>query len=182
MTIAGALAGAVLLGCNNGVTDPHEAELTVLRDATQNLTSLQAAAAAGYGTQITDCMTDPVQGGMGFHIGNPDYINATLELDKPEVLLFEPTAGGGRQLVAVEYLIPFAAWTSANPPVLMGQNLKRNEQFQVWALHVWLYKDNPAGIFADWNSQVSCAAAPASMGGPAPMTHGPVSRPNGARF
>jgi hypothetical protein len=108
---------------------------------------------------------------MGFHVGNQAYINATVELEKPEVLLYEPQVGGGRELVAVEYIVPFDLWTAATPPVLMGQTFKRNEQFGVWALHVWLYRDNPSGIFADWNPRVSCAAAPPVAGGSAPMNH-----------
>jgi hypothetical protein len=53
----------------------------------------------------------------------------------------------------------------------MDQTFKRNEQFGVWALHVWLYRDNPSGIFADWNPRVSCAAAPPAAGESAPMNH-----------
>jgi hypothetical protein len=170
LAVAGALASVVALGCK-GVTDPYQSDLSALRSATQNFSDVGVAAAAGYTAPLTGCMSDATQGGMGFHIGNPDRINATVELERPEVLLYEPQPGGGRELVAVEYLVPFDAWTAANPPALMGQSFKRNEAFGVWALHVWLYRDNPSGIFADWNPRVSCAAAPPAVAGPAPMTH-----------
>jgi hypothetical protein len=168
--VAAALAGAVTLGCK-GVTDPHQSELSLLRNATQSFTDVAAAAAAGFTVPVTGCMVDPQLGGMGFHVGNQAYINGTVELEKPEVLLYEPEVGGGRQLVAVEYIVPFDLWTAATPPVLMDQTFKRNEQFGVWALHVWLYRDNPSGIFADWNPRVSCAAAPPAAGESAPMNH-----------
>jgi hypothetical protein len=32
----------------------------------------------------------------------------------------------------------------------------QNHTFDVWALHVWVWKHNPSGMFADWNPQVSC--------------------------
>jgi hypothetical protein len=161
LLLAGGLVSAVAPGCR-GVTEPYQEELSRLRSATQGFTTVTAALAAGYTVQITGCMSDPL-GGMGFHIGNPDRINGTVELDEPEVLLYEPQADGSRVLVAVEYIVPFTAWTAPAPPELMGQTFRRNEEFGVWALHVWLYRENPAGIFSEWNSRVTCTpAAPAS--------------------
>ena len=170
LVVAGALVSATALGCKS-VTEPHEAELASLRSATRDFADVTAAAEAGYTAQLTPCLSDPALGGMGFHIGNPGRINGTVELERPEVLLYEPRIVDFPELVAVEYIVPFEAWTAASPPVLMGQTFTRNEAFGVWALHVWLYKENPAGIFADWNPRVSCAAAPSEVGGSTPMRH-----------
>ena len=159
LALAGGLMAVVAPGCR-GVTEPYQEELSLLRSATQGFTAVTAALAAGYTVQITGCMADPALGGMGFHIGNPDRINATVELEKPEVLLYEPQADGTRVLVAVEYIVPFTAWTASAPPQLMGQTFRRNEEFEVWALHVWLYRENPTGIFSDWNPRVSCTPTP----------------------
>ena len=162
--VAVAAASAAETGCK-GVTEPYESELALLRSATQDFTEVTAALAAGFNLQIAGCMSDPAQGGMGFHIGNPDRINGTVELERPEVLLYEPRADGVRELIAVEYIVPLDAWTAIAPPELMGQTFRRNEEFGVWALHVWLYRDNPTGIFSDWNPRVSCTVAtPAAMG------------------
>jgi hypothetical protein len=30
----------------------------------------------------------------------------------------------------------------------------RNEQLELWVLHVWLGRDNPAGLYASWNPDV----------------------------
>lgn len=162
--LASALACAIVVAsCGDSSTEPpYQADLDALRAATQSFADVNAAASAGYTAALTGCMADPQQGGMGFHTGNASFIDATVELTKPEVVMYEPTPGGGRTLVGLEFLVPFDAWTSQTPPSLMGQSFKRNEAFEVWALHVWLYRDNPQGIFADWNPTVSCANAPAA--------------------
>jgi len=158
LLMSGALVSAVAVGCG-GVTEPYQKELSLLRSATQEFTAVSAALAAGYTVQLTGCMSDAALGGMGFHIGNPDRTDGTVDLAKPEVLLYQPTADGARVLVAVEYIVPFTAWKAANPPELMGQTFRRNEEFGVWALHVWLYRENPTGIFSDWNPRVTCSPA-----------------------
>jgi hypothetical protein len=154
--LAGGMAAA---GCKNPA-DPFKEDLDSLRTATEAFADVTKATAAGYNTELTPCMSDPQLGGMGFHVGHPGRIDGTVELTRPEVVMYEPLASGGRQLVGLEFLVPFDAWTAPNPPVLMGQTYKRNEAFGVWALHVWLYKENPGGTFADWNPRVSCANAP----------------------
>jgi hypothetical protein len=55
--------------------------------------------------------------------------------------------------------VPFGAWAGSEPPELFGQHFHRNEAFGIWALHVWVWRNNPSGLFADWNPRVSCAAA-----------------------
>ena len=38
-----------------------------------------------------------------------------------------------------------------------AKRFARNETFQVWALHVWVWRKNPNGTFADWNPKVNCS-------------------------
>ena len=62
---------------------------------------------------------------------------------------------------AVPWLIagPTKLWCiHPTPPSLYGLEFHRNEAFQLWVLHVWLYRENPSGMFSDWNPTVSCAA------------------------
>ena len=40
-----------------------------------------------------------------------------------------------------------------------GQKFKQNDTFQLWGLHAWVWKDNPSGMFADWNPRVTCEHA-----------------------
>jgi hypothetical protein len=138
-------------------------DLATLRRVTAPFHNFNKAVAAGWSVKITDCMTDPKAGGMGFHYGNTDLINATVSVDKPELLLYEPDEDGRLRLVAVEYIIPYTAHGRGEaPPVLFGQQFKQNDTFSLWGLHAWVWKENPSGIFASWNPRVSCKYATAA--------------------
>lgn len=134
-------------------------EVVHLRKMTAPFHDFQAAAEAGWETQITGCFSDPALGGMGYHYGNTALIDGTVEAFKPELLLYEPDKNGRLRFVAVEYIVPFAAWTAAEPPKVHGQSFHRNEAFGLWVLHVWHVRKNPDGVFADWNPKVSCRFA-----------------------
>jgi hypothetical protein len=72
---------------------------------------------------------------------------------------------GKYNLVAVEYLVLYDNWHANNemPPVLMGQvfnyvgSPNRYGMPAFYELHVWAWKTNPNGVFADWNPKVTCA-------------------------
>lgn len=133
-----------------------ERELLALKRATAPFQDFGLAKNAGYSTQVTACFESLPLGAMGSHFGNTSLFDASLDVTKPEVLLYERKPGGGMQLVGVEFIVPFTAWTEPNPPELFGQVFVRNNQFNVWALHAWVWKTNPRGVFADWNPDVHC--------------------------
>jgi len=135
-------------------------DLATLRRVTAPFHRFEAAKHAGWSTLITPCM-ESAEGGMGFHYGYTKLINGSVRVDEPELLLYEPEKNGRLRLVAVEYIVPLSEWTSAQPPRLFGRDFKVNTQFQVWALHAWVWKHNPSGMFADWNPNVGCANATA---------------------
>jgi hypothetical protein len=139
--------------------------LAEARAATARFHRFDVATESDYTFLFMDmCMVDEsaaAAGGMGYHYVNTALLDGTVEVASPEALLYEPGPNGQLNLVALEYVIPAAAWTSAEAPVLMGQELVLNS-FGLWALHVWLWKDNPSGIFASWNPRVSCDNAAAS--------------------
>ena len=171
-----ALAAALLLGCADAsgpvpqesadmapasidyatAKGPIRARLDNLRRRLAPFHRFQAAKNAGWSAEITGCMADPKLGGMGFHYGNPALIDGKVSFRDPELLLYEPQADGKMKLVAVEYIVPFDQWTSDKPPQLLGLDFKRNETFQLWGLHIWLWEYNPSGRFADWNPHVHC--------------------------
>lgn len=134
-------------------------DLATLTRVTAPFHRAAAAAAAGWSTPVTGCMSLPGVGAMGVHIGNMAHIDSTVSVAEPELLVYEPQKNGSLRLVAVEYIVPLAMWPSEDPPQLFGQTFHRNETFGLWALHVWLWKHNPAGLFADWNPTVSCTWA-----------------------
>jgi hypothetical protein len=136
-------------------------ELASLRRATAAFQRFEVAGAAGWNTQITGCMVDPGgAGGMGFHYGNVGLIDGSVQVEQPELLLYEPEKNGRMRLVAVEYIIPYAFHPrDADPPVLFDQEFKQVDAFGLWGLHAWVWRENPSGMFADWNPKVDCANA-----------------------
>jgi hypothetical protein len=133
-----------------------EQDLATLRRVTASFHDIETAKLAGWSAQITACMASP-DGGMGFHYGNVGLIDGLVRVDQPELLLYEPEKNGTMRLVAVEYIIPYAAHSrSSEPPVLFGQQFTQNDAFQLWGLHAWVWKHNPSGMFAPWNPTVTC--------------------------
>ena len=160
----GLLGGILLLAaCNSSPTATSEdRDLATLRQVTTPFKNFQTASTAGWSAKITSCMIDTTggTGGMGYHYGNTAFIDDTLRVDEPELLLYEPDQNSTLQLVAVEYIVPYTSHSrSDTPPVLFGRQFKQNDIFQLWGLHVWVWKNNPSGLYADWNPQVSCAHA-----------------------
>jgi hypothetical protein len=39
---------------------------------------------------------------------------------------------------------------------VLGHHLHLNPGLGVYVLHAWIFKNNPAGIFEDWNPNVTC--------------------------
>lgn len=147
-----------LAAAQRGLGSDVEKDLATLRRVTAPFHDFDTAVHAGWKAQITPCMTDPAgTGGMGFHYGNTDLFDGVARVDKPELLLYEPGENGRLRLVAVEYIIPYTFHArDAEPPILFGQEFQRNDTFQLWGLHAWVWEDNPNGIFANWNPRVTC--------------------------
>ena len=147
-----------------GGLDPQELSPGILRDLARARAATARfqrhdAADELYNVIFMDiCMENQPTGGMGYHYVNFGLVNGTVEVEHPEALMYEPGPNGQLRLVGLEYVIPKDLWTSPNPPVLFGQEFTLN-QFDLWALHVWIWKNNPSGIFADWNPNVSCENA-----------------------
>jgi hypothetical protein len=139
------------------LTPQQQRDLDAVRAVTVGYEDFARAQASGY-AKITDCMSDNT-GGMGFHYGKAAFIDGTPSLLEPEILMYEPQRNGSLSLVGLEYVVPFTAWSAPTPPSLFGLSFHRNEGFGLWVLHVWLYKENPSGMFTDWNPNVTCAAA-----------------------
>ena len=137
-------------------------DLATLRAATARFHRYDVAKNAGYTFLFMDmCMEDQSSarlGGMGNHYVNPALLDGSVDVGNPEALLYEPGPNGQLKLVGVEYVIPKDKWTSAEPPMLFGQQFTLNA-FDLWALHVWASKNNPSGLYAAWNPLVSCANA-----------------------
>jgi len=102
-------------------------------------------------------------GGMGVHFLNLQLIGPTLDPAKPQVLIYEPH-GDKLQLVAAEWFVPVQA-AGGTRPAIFGQELGgpmeghhplMPEGLHHYDLHVWLWKTNPAGVFAPTNPSIKC--------------------------
>jgi hypothetical protein len=125
------------------------------------------------------------QGAMGIHFFRPDLLGITAppsprvsgngthtDFRKPSILIYEPNADGSLRLVAVENLVFAAAWRAAGhtePPSFHGvkwdsmmddpaTTVDEAHMFEPhFDRHVWIYRENPNGVFAQFNPAVSCA-------------------------
>lgn len=124
-------------------------------------------------------------GAMGVHYFRPDLLGITeppsprvngngtyTDFRKPAILIYEPQRDGSMALVAVENLVFAAAWRGAGhtePPTFHGvpydsmkddpaTPLDEAHMFEPhFDRHVWIYRDNPNGMFNPLNPAVSCA-------------------------
>ena len=147
------------------ITDADD--LAELRRVTARFQQLDTAMQAGYAAQITPCWAHHSAGAMGYHYGNTNLFDATADLLHPELLIYEPQPGGRMRFVGMEYLVPKAAWAAAghdlnNPndvPQLLGQKFTPHSFLPIFKLHIWLWRNNPSGTYADWNPKVTCEFA-----------------------
>jgi hypothetical protein len=133
------------------------------------------------------------EGAMGIHYFRPDLLGITADTPRvngtgmhtdfrnPAVLIYEPQADGSLQLVAVENLVFREAWLASNsaPPTFHGvafdemvddpaTELDEAHMFEAhFDRHVWVYRENPNGVFTPFNPAVSCAHHTTG----APMAH-----------
>jgi hypothetical protein len=138
-----------------------------VRRATMAYKDVKVAEASGY-VPAGPCVEDPKYGGMGVHYENLALVeDGILDPLRPEVLVYQPTKNGKLRLGAVEYLQvddDQDLATDDDRPWLFGvpfdgPMLGHSPTMPIhYDLHVWLYKHNPAGIFAMWNPRVSCPA------------------------
>lgn len=125
-------------------------------------------------------------GAMGIHFFRPDLLGISappnprvngdgthVDFRKPGILIYEPQADGSLELVAVENLVFQKSWYAAGnerPPSFHGVEYDTMEDDPAtdvdeahmfephYDRHVWLYRENPNGMFAQFNPNVSCAA------------------------
>ena len=141
------------------------------KNATARFHDLDKAVEAGYSVTVADlagitCIEDPAGSGtMGVHMLNPALLDATIDADAPELLVYAPKPNGELKLVALEYLVLKSVWEAAghtSPPALFGEEFmltpvgNRYGLPDFYALHAWIWNSNPSGLFSPYNPSVSC--------------------------
>ena len=114
-------------------------------------------------TGAKDGPVDYPPGAMGIHFLNPANIGPQLDPAKPQVLLYEQV-GGKLTLTGAEWFAPVAV-AGDKAPAIFGQTLVgpmdghepiMPAALRHYDLHVWLWKDNPRGMFTSTNAAVKC--------------------------
>jgi hypothetical protein len=147
-----------------GMASAHAAGSSLLVDhvraANDRFKDVSVAVAEGYSP--IPCASGLQGGAMGVHYVSGERLkDGVVDLSKPEAVMYEPMPDGTMNLVAVEYI------ASKGPAALEGQLFNvvtepnRYGLDTFYELHVWAWKPNPAGNFADNNPNVSCDAAKA---------------------
>ena len=158
-SLAGRAAGDPVALLAEGFDANVRRDLETLRNATRAYQDLAEAGKAGYPTKIPRCVADSTMGGMGYHMVYRELFDDKLDITKPEMLIYVPNDSGKMELVGVEFALPFKYLPrTSTPPRLFGQELHPWDQFNYWAIHVWAWRKNSAGLFADWNPAIKCAS------------------------
>ena len=140
--------------------------------ATAAFHDLDAAQAAGYTVHVQElsgatCIANGAGGAMGDHFANGSRLldGGVINASTPEALVYEQRNNGTFKLVALEYIVLKSDWEAAgntSPPSLFGTEfllLAAPNRFGLpsfYALHAWIWKPNPSGLFFPWNPDVSC--------------------------
>ncbi|MDQ3610938.1 MAG: hypothetical protein M4D85_04885 [Actinomycetota bacterium] len=137
-------------------------DLASARAASAQFHNVDKAIAAGY---LADelCVESPA-GVMGYHYVKPALFGST-DPRQPAGLLYVDKPNGGKRLVGVEFIVPDADQnlaTDSDRPSLFGVAFDGPMPGHFPGMpvhydqHVWLWDKNPAGMFAVWNSSLSC--------------------------
>ena len=116
-----------------------------------------------------------VAGGMGIHFLNPQLVGPVPDPMRPAILIYEPD-GDKLRLIAAEWFIPLATGVKERPSVfgrpfdgpMEGHEPLLPKGLHHYDLHVWLWKENPAGVFSPTNPRVTCAGYGHSLAEHAP--------------
>jgi hypothetical protein len=150
-------------------------ELAQVRAATARFHRVEEAIEAGYelgwvngsGVRIiTGCVAHPTAGAMGYHYINEELMDdLTADPLEPEALVYAPAPDGGLKLVAVEWIVrgpqsnPPGVPAGVPAPRVLGMDmhiLVPPPGPAFYLMHAWIWMNNPAGMFADWNPEVTC--------------------------
>lgn len=145
---AKSLTGALTLDQKQGIA--------TVRNATARFHKFAMADSAGYTTQFPQgCSVLPGEGAQAYHYMNGALVDNTVDMEHPELLMYEPQKDGSLQLVGVDYVVPR---TFPKPDPLLGMEFApvNVQGAEVWALHIWAWRPNANGTFYPWNPAVSC--------------------------
>ena len=140
--------------------------LAQIRQATARYHRVDAAVADGY-VRGSSCASS-VFGGKGYTYQNATRFDGLVDPSAPEMLNYEPIDNGRLRLVSVTFLVPAAAWDPfhASPPTLGDQPFLDRRlagsfgpALAHYALFVSVWRNNPRGMYDQYNPNVACEFA-----------------------
>jgi hypothetical protein len=132
--------------------------LATLRRATARYHDIQAAFADGF-VLLHPCEERPDEGPIGtVYVHMDRLLDGVIDPELPDALIYEPTKNGRERLVGAEFALPYAMWNAAEPPEFLGHAFQPEDEFGVYALHIWIWRNNPEGMFAESNPFVTCGS------------------------
>jgi hypothetical protein len=125
-------------------------ELQQARAATARYRDINNAFADGYAD------INVVVPNMGYHFMKPELVDATFDIRKPEILVYNKNEDGSFTLGAVEYAVPIGLSPNAAPEGFTGSAdvWERDTNFGLWLQHAWVWTFNPDGVFNPTNPRV----------------------------
>jgi hypothetical protein len=130
--------------------------VATLQRATARYHNLDAALADGF-VFLEGCESRGDEGPVGtVYVNLGRLLDGVVDPSSPDALLYEPRANGRPRLAGVELAVPYALWAQQATPTLLGAAFQREDEFGVFGLHIWVWRDNPEGLFARTNPRISC--------------------------
>ena len=132
--------------------------LKSVKQATSRFHSTTQAIKAGYKPD-EHCVSVPGLGGMGYHWVNPLLVDDVFDPLKPEAILYAKGPDGNLRIVGLEYIVLNTGQLApmfGNHPLDVG-GAPPLAGIPHWTLHVWLYEDNPSGMFKPFNPNITCS-------------------------
>jgi hypothetical protein len=153
-----------------GIPPGGTADVARMRAATSVYHDFSRAEEDGFvdASGVMECAEHPELGAMGIHFLRRDHFeDLAVDPARPEILLYLPQPDGRMELVGVEFAVNAEAWHAAHGPdripSLAGvdydpPNPEAHNPLPrtAYTLHVWVWKENPAGMFAPFNPNLRC--------------------------
>lgn len=147
--------GAGLAGCLDAVVPPSPSEqVREHEDALEQFSDVSTAIERGYRTTGTYLRNE---NGV---LGVPFVNNQAAELDpeQPQAVLFDLTDDGQYEPIGLKWFVPTEG--RDGPPSLFGREFSGPYEEETpfiprhYALHVWLFRENPDGLFSRYNAAI----------------------------
>lgn len=130
--------------------------LATLRSVTARYHDVNIAIADGF-ILLHGCEVRPGEGAVGvLYVHLDRYLDGVIDPAAPDGLLYAPGPNGALQLTGVELALPISMWSAPQPPEFLGATFQTEDEFAAYGLHIWVWRHNASGMFAQSHPGVAC--------------------------